>query len=97
MSAVYRQSVCAHIGSSGVWVTKAPFFNFSKQNFRFCKSNFRSCESQSYLTGITTIPVKYKPDIQYLTCVSTMLKNLEKNRTEKIGLVTTFHVNGYGE
>ena len=33
-------------------------------------------------------PAKYKRDIQSISCVFTMLKNLENNGTEEIGLVT---------
>ena len=79
--------------SLGLEVTKAPFVIFSVSKiFVIAKVPLRLFESHLYLTGATAAPaatpVKYRRDIQYITCVLILLKNSEKNGMEKIALVT---------
>ena len=71
-------------------VTKAPFVNFSvSKHFDLAKLPLRLFESHLNVTGAVATPVKYKSDIQQLTCVSKILKNSENNGTEEIGFVTS--------
>ena len=70
---------------SEVGVTNAPFVKIlRKEKIIWITFIFDSC----HRSWAAVTPVKYKRDIQWLTCVLAMLKNEENNGTGEMDLVT---------